>query len=107
MEAVVEVHTREELDRALRLEPRIIGINNRDILALETDTGDVGVTEELAPLVPDPVLVISESALHSAEDVGRALGAGADAVLIGTAVLQASDVRARLAELMTARAGSR
>jgi indole-3-glycerol phosphate synthase len=107
MEAVVEVHTREELDRALRLEPGIIGINNRDILAVETDSGDVRVTEELAPLVPDPVLVISESSLRSAADVGRALRAGADAVLIGTAVLQASDVRSCLAELMSIPAESR
>ena len=99
MEVVVEVHTRGELARALRLDPGIIGINNRNILELETDPGDVGVTEELAPAVPDYVLVISESSLRSAEDVARAFRAGADAVLVGTALLQAPQLAERLAEL--------
>ena len=100
MEAVVEVHTREELDRALALEPTIIGINNRDILELETDAGDVCITEELAPLVPDPILTISESSLNSPAEARRALKSGADAVLIGTAILQAKDLRACLSTFL-------
>jgi indole-3-glycerol phosphate synthase len=91
MEAVVEIHSEQELGRALELNPTIIGINNRDILELETDSGDVRVTETLAPLVPDSILVLSESALQSREDVQRAVQAGADAVLVGTAILQSSD----------------
>ena len=99
LEAVVEVHTEAELERALGLNPTIVGVNNRDLLRLERDDGDVSVTERLVPLVPDGVLTVSESSLLCSEDVRRAFAAGADAVLIGTAVLQAGDVAARLQEL--------
>jgi indole-3-glycerol phosphate synthase len=91
LEVVVEVHTRQELERALALSPTIIGINNRDILNLETDVGDVRVTEELAPLVPPGIVKISESSLQTREDILRALRAGADGVLVGTAILRAAD----------------
>ena len=104
LEAVVEVHTEAELERALCLDPTIVGVNNRDLLRLEKDEGDVSVTERLAPLVPDGVLTISESSLVCCEDVRRAFTAGVDAVLIGTAILQADDVAARLRDL-TALAG--
>lgn len=97
LEVVVEIHTREELDRALALSPTIIGINNRDILRLEKDSGDVRVTEELAPLVPPGIVRISESSLLTEEDIRRAVGAGAEAVLVGTAILQADDPAALVA----------
>jgi indole-3-glycerol phosphate synthase len=93
MEPLVEVHTHEELHLALGLtpEPTIIGINNRDITRLEKDTGDVGVTEALAPAVPEGITILSESAMLSPRDVARAFAAGAHGVLVGTAVLQADD----------------
>jgi indole-3-glycerol phosphate synthase len=99
MEAIVEVHTLEELNRALRLKPTMIGINNRDICRLEMDAGDVQVTEALAPEVPNHIVTISESSLQSRDDVRRAIQAGADAVLIGTAVLQSADLHACLVDL--------
>lgn len=101
MEALVEVHTPEELHFAMGLTPvpTIIGINNRDITSLEKDDGDVGVTESLAPLVPDGVAILSESALLTPQDVARAFAAGADGVLIGTAVLQAEDPAAAVKDL--------
>ena len=101
MEAVVEIHTAEELKRALKLEPTIIGINNRDIQRLELDAGDVGITENLAHAVPEEIVTISESSLLSRDDVQRAIKAGADAVLIGTAVLQADDLAACMKDLTT------
>ena len=104
LEAVVEVHTRQELDRAVALQPTIIGINNRDILELERDPGSVATTEELAPLVPGGITTLSESALLTDDDVRRALGAGVDAVLIGTMLLRAPDPSARLRDLVTPRA---
>lgn len=100
LEVVVEIHTRRELERALALSPTIIGINNRDILSLETDSGDVRVTEELAPLVPHGIVKISESSLQTGEDILRAIRAGADAVLVGTAILRASDPAAFLSGLI-------
>ena len=101
MEAVVEIHSLAELKRALLLDPTLIGINNRDILRLETDTGDVGTTEALAPAIPKNRLIISESSLRSQDDIRRAIAAGADAVLVGTAILQAADLQARLREWTT------
>lgn len=100
LEVVVEIHTRQELERALVLSPSIIGINNRDILSLETDSGDVRVTEDLAPLVPDGIVKISESSLQTEEDIQRAVKAGADAVLVGTAILKAGDPAAFLSALI-------
>ncbi len=100
LEVVVEVHTRPELERALGLSPTIIGINNRDILRFETDSGDVRVTEELAPLVPGGVMRLSESSFRTVEDIRRAIEAGADAVLVGTAILQAGDPAACLSRLI-------
>jgi indole-3-glycerol phosphate synthase len=102
MEPLVEVHTPQELHFALGLtpEPTVIGINNRDITRLEKDDGDVGVTELLAPLVPEGVAILSESAMLTPEDVARAFAAGADGVLVGTAVLQAEDPAAFVAELV-------
>ncbi|NCC40440.1 MAG: indole-3-glycerol-phosphate synthase [Gammaproteobacteria bacterium] len=99
LEPLVEVHTEAELARALALSPALIGINNRDILRLETDAGDVTTTVALAPRVPEGIVIVSESSLLTDEDVRRALGAGADAVLVGTMLLHAADPAARLAAL--------
>lgn len=101
MEAVVEIHNRSELERALVLSPTIIGINNRDILELEKDSGDVRVTEELAPLVPNGIVTISESSLRTPDDICRAIDAGADAVLVGTALLQSDDPASCLSYLIS------
>jgi len=100
MGAVVEVHTPQELERAAALEPTIIGINNRDILELERDPGDVATTEALAPRAPEGVTILSESALLDEADVRRALDAGVDAVLIGTMLLRAGDPAAQLRSLV-------
>jgi indole-3-glycerol phosphate synthase len=100
LEVVVEIHSRLELERALALSPTIIGINNRDLTELEKDAGDVRVTEELAPLVPEGIVKISESALQTEEDIRRAIAAGADGVLVGTAILRADNPAAFLSRLL-------
>jgi indole-3-glycerol phosphate synthase len=93
LETLVEVHDAGELEwvRAQRLEPDILGINNRNIMIREIDDGDVSLTEELASLVPGGWLVLSESAIAGPDDARRAREAGADAVLVGTSILQAPD----------------
>jgi indole-3-glycerol phosphate synthase len=98
LETLVEVHNWEELEwvRSQGLEPDILGINNRNILVREVDDGDVSLTEELASLVPERWLVLSESAISGPEDAGRAREAGADAVLVGTSILQAPDPAAAI-----------
>jgi indole-3-glycerol phosphate synthase len=91
MSAAVSVHDFDELNAALKLDPSILAINNRDIARLEMDTQTVARTEHLMPLVPKNIFVISESGLSSREDVVRAGAAGADAVLIGTALAKCDD----------------
>ncbi len=94
LETLVETHNRDEIDQVLQagLRPDLLGINNRDILRLEKDDGDVSVTESLAKLAPPGSLVLSESSIRGAEDARRARDAGADAVLVGTAILLAQDL---------------
>lgn len=102
LETVVEVHTEEELRRviSLELDLDILGINNRDITVLETDNSNVSVTETIVQNVRGDFIVLSESSLKTSNDVRRALQSGADGVLIGTAVMQASDVKSFLKELI-------
>lgn len=95
-EPIVEVHNRKELELALETAARVIGINNRNF---ETLNIDLGITEELAPLVREydldhgtRHLIISESGMNSAEDVRRVIQAGADAVLIGSALMESDSV---------------
>lgn len=93
LETLVEVHDARELAwvRSQGVEPDILGINNRDIQIGEIDDGDVSLTEGLVSLVPDGWLVLSESAIAGPDDARRARDAGADAVLVGTSILQAPD----------------
>ncbi len=95
-EPIVEVHNRKELELALETAARVIGINNRNF---ETLNIDLGITEELAPVVREydldhgtRHLIISESGMNSAEDVRRVIQAGADAVLIGSALMESDSV---------------
>jgi len=102
LETLVETHSRDDLERVsqLRLRPDLLGINNRDITVLETDDGDVSVTEQLSAFLPDGQLVLSESAISGADDARRARDAGADAVLVGTSILKADDPREAIEALV-------
>lgn len=93
LETLIEVHTEAELEMVLdlNLELDALGVNNRDIVQFETDAGTVATTERLAAMVPKTTLLISESGIMSVDDVRRAVEAGATAVLVGTALLQAED----------------
>lgn len=92
LEPLVEVHNEIELMNALDTETRIIGINNRD---LNTLTIDLSTTEHLIPLIPDDRIIISESGIGNATDAARMIGAGADAILVGTAIMDAPFERTR------------
>jgi indole-3-glycerol phosphate synthase len=89
MDVLIEVHDADELQRALRLKSRLIGINNRNLKTLKTD---LAVTEELARLVPQDRILVSESGLHSPDDLARMARAGARCYLIGEALMRQSDV---------------
>lgn len=91
LEVVIGIHDEQHLAEAIRLGAVAVGLNNRNIAALELDKGSVSRTEELLPHVPEDIFVISESALLSPADGARAIKAGADAVLVGTALAKCSD----------------
>ena len=99
LDTLVEVHSREELSLALTTDSTMIGVNNRDIRNLELDDGNVSLTEELAPLIPRKYVRVSESGIASVEDLKIALR-HADAALIGTALMKASDPEKFLRELV-------
>ena len=94
MEPLVEVHTKEELDKALETDARIIGINNRNLNTLEVD---LGTFERLAPAAKDACMfLVAESGVHTREDAKRMIDAGADALLVGTTLMERPE---RLREL--------
>ena len=97
MAALVEVHTVEELARVLPLRPRLIGINNRDLQTFHTD---IETTLRLLPLIPDDVVVVSESGIKTATDIARLWDKGVDAFLIGESLMRAPDPGAQLRELL-------
>lgn len=88
LDCLFEIHSEPELERALKLKARIIGVNNRDLSRFVTD---LAYTEKLLPLVPKDIVKVSESGIHNIEDAARARAAGADAVLVGEALMRAED----------------
>ena len=97
MDALVEVHDEPELERAVRVGARLIGINNRD---LRTFTVDLGVTERLAPIAPEQAVVVAESGVFGPAEIRRMHHAGARAVLVGEGLITASDRIAAVRSLM-------
>jgi indole-3-glycerol phosphate synthase len=85
LDALIEVHTIAEIDRALDAGAKIIGINNRDLATLDVD---LSITEKLSKQVPDDVVLVSESGIKSAEDVARMKRCGIDAILVGEALMR-------------------
>ena len=91
MSILVEVHDQRELERALGLNVRLIGINNRNLKTLQTD---IATSEFLVPLVPADRIPVSESGIRSPEDVRRMADAGARCILVGEHLMRQQDVAA-------------
>ena len=98
MDVLAEVHNEAELTRALALDTRLIGINNRDLKSFVTD---LAVTEALVPRVPKDRIVIAESGVFTHEDVTRHAGAGVGAFLVGESLMRQADVAAATRALLT------
>jgi indole-3-glycerol phosphate synthase len=89
LDVLAEIHDGHELDRALRLPVRLIGINNRNLKTLETD---LRTAETLAPEVPPDRLVVAESGIRRPEDLNRLAAAGARCFLVGESLMREQDV---------------
>ena len=93
---LIEVHTDDEINRAASLNPPLVGINNRNLNTLEVD---LNTCLELLPLISNDALVVSESGIHTAEQIAMLHDAGVDAFLIGTTLMRTDDPRAVLGAL--------
>jgi indole-3-glycerol phosphate synthase len=96
---LVEVHTEEELDRAVDAGARVLGVNARNLATLEVDRSVFG---RLAPRVPEGILKIAESGIRGPHDLLAYAAAGADAVLVGESLVVGKDPRSAVADLVTA-----
>ena len=97
MECLVEVHNEAEIDQALYVKARIIGINNRDLGTFDVD---INTTSRLRSLLPKQQIVVSESGISSRIDVERLKGWGVNAILVGEALVTTTDIKAKIRELM-------
>ena len=98
MDVLVEVHDGDELERALRLENRLIGINNRDLRTFEVR---LATTLGLLDRIPGDRIVVTESGIHTREDVVAMRRHGVNAFLVGEAFMRSPDPGAKLAELFS------
>ncbi|MGH7902797.1 MAG: indole-3-glycerol phosphate synthase TrpC [Candidatus Dormibacteraceae bacterium] len=96
MEALVEVHDASEVEAALSAGARVVGVNHRDLRTFAVDTG---LTAELRSMVPSPCLLVAESGIADAGDARRLRRAGADAVLVGEALMRSPDPATKIREL--------
>jgi indole-3-glycerol phosphate synthase len=96
LDGLVEVHTEQEAERAIKAGATLFGINNRD---LHTFNVDLATTERIRPLLPADAIVVGESGVHTRADVERLQRAGVRAILVGEAFMTAPDVAAKMAEL--------
>lgn len=97
LDVLVEVHTIEELDRALALDAKLLGINNRNLTTFEVD---LATTELLSEQVPDDVILVAESGLKTTADTQRVYDCGCNAILVGESLMRTGDIAGQVRELL-------
>ena len=91
LDILYEIHDEWELEKALEHEPKILGVNNRDLTVFQTD---LSISERLIPQIPESIIKVSESGIFNLEDAARARECGADAILVGEALMKSEDPEA-------------
>ncbi|MBI1977640.1 MAG: indole-3-glycerol phosphate synthase TrpC [Candidatus Omnitrophica bacterium] len=96
LEVLVEVHTKEELNRALEVGVQVIGINNRNLTTLEID---LAVSEQLIRFIPKNTIAVIESGIETPEEIQHFQSLGAHCFLVGTALMKSQNVKEKILEL--------
>jgi len=96
VDCLVEVHSEDELKRALDLGAEIIGVNNRDLTTFEVD---LKFSDKLIPKIPKDKVIVAESGIKTREDIKRLSDLGANAVLIGETLMREKDIKGKIKEL--------
>ena len=96
MDVLVETHDEEEMGRAIKIQPKIIGVNNRNLKDFTVNTDN---SKRLREMIPPEVIFVSESGVKGSEDVAALCEIGADAVLVGETLMRAEDKTKMLAKL--------
>lgn len=99
LDALVEVHSKDEIDRALKAGAKIVGINNRDLKTFETDIAN---TLELRKYIPNDLVVISESGINTVEDIKRLKEANINGILVGESFMRCEDINKKAREFKNA-----
>lgn len=97
MDSLIEIYDPENLDRVLKLDPPLVGVNNRD---LRTFVVDLDHTLRIMPHVPKSTLLVSESGIQTRADVDRLKAQGVGAILVGESLMRAPDIAAAVRELV-------
>jgi indole-3-glycerol phosphate synthase len=96
LDVLVEVHDEQELENALTTQATLVGVNNRD---LHTFTTDLSTSERLRPMIPEQRMMVTESGIHTREDVDRMNRSNINAFLVGEAFMRSEDPGQALREL--------
>jgi indole-3-glycerol phosphate synthase len=97
LDCLVEVHSEEEIERAVKCQAQIIGVNNRDLRSLKVDIDNC---LRMIPRIPRDKVIVAESGLRTHDDIKRVSEVGAHAVLIGETFMRANDIGAKIKEVM-------